>query len=96
MGDLLFPDAAPTPETSPEQKVAKEPELSFEEALNRLEALVSKMETGQLPLEKLISSYEEGGKLAKVCRARLDQLERKIQILTGSAENPPQWENFQE
>ncbi len=96
MGDSLFPDAVPETETSPEQKVAKEPELSFEEALSQLEALVRKMENGQLPLEKLISSYEKGGKLAKVCRARLDQLERKIQILTGSAENPPQWENFQE
>ncbi|MET0253799.1 MAG: exodeoxyribonuclease VII small subunit, partial [Terrimicrobiaceae bacterium] len=38
--------------------------LSIEQAMERLENLVREMESGQLPLEKLISSYEEGVKLA--------------------------------
>ncbi len=94
MGDSLFPDAAQAADAPAAEKVAQKDELSFEEALSRLEALVRKMETGQLPLEKLMTAYEEGGKLAKVCRTRLDQLEQKVQILTGNAGNGPQWENF--
>ena len=47
-----------------EKKTAAVELLSIEEAMERLETLVREMETGQLPLEKLISSYEEGVKLA--------------------------------
>ena len=46
-------------------------ELSFEEAMAKLEELVAAMESGKLPLEKLISSYEEGCKLVKFCRSKL-------------------------
>ncbi|MCX8108423.1 MAG: exodeoxyribonuclease VII small subunit [Verrucomicrobiae bacterium] len=56
-------------------------QLPFEEALQRLEAIVSEMESGTLPLEKLIARYEEGVKLVEVCQARLAAAELRIQQL---------------
>ena len=49
--------------------------------MERLENLVREMESGQLPLEKLISSYEEGVKLASQCQEKLDAAAKKIQII---------------
>ncbi len=56
--------------------------LTFEAALEQLENLVARMENGQLPLEELMKNFEQGSELAKVCRTRLDALERKIEVLT--------------
>ncbi len=69
--------------------------LPFEQALEKLEALVSKMETGNLPLEELILNFEAGSELAKVCRGKLDLLERKIELLTRDDGNNGQWTDFE-
>lgn len=69
-------------------------ELSFEAALSELEALAQKMENGQLPLDQLIACYERGGALARHCRAQLDKLEQKIEVLTGKNDDHPQWRDF--
>ena len=62
--------------------VAKpEPDVPFEEALQKLEAIVDAMESGELPLESLMSKFEEGTKLAKICQTKLAQAETKIQQL---------------
>lgn len=53
----------------------------FEEALQKLESIVETMETGDLPLETLIARYEEGTRLARVCREKLAEAELKIQQL---------------
>lgn len=53
----------------------------FEDALGRLESIVDSMEQGQVPLAELISRYEEGSKLLKVCEARLKDAELKIDQL---------------
>jgi exodeoxyribonuclease VII small subunit len=55
--------------------------LNFEDALSRLESIVDSMEQGQVPLAELISRYEEGSKLLKVCEARLKDAELKIDQL---------------
>lgn len=60
-------------------------ELSFEEALQKLESTVETMESGDLPLEKLLARYEEGMELAKVCQGKLAEAEVKIQKLEQSA-----------
>ncbi len=57
----------------------------FEEALQRLESIVETMEAGDLPLETLISRYEEGARLAKVCQEKLAEAELKIQQLEKNA-----------
>jgi exodeoxyribonuclease VII small subunit len=58
-----------------------EKSLTFEEALAKLEAIVSAIEEGDVPLEESISKYAEGIELVKKCRAILDRAEKKIQLL---------------
>ncbi len=60
------------------------PAEKFEELLARLEEIVSDMETAELPLEKLLSSYEEGMRLVKACGDRLADAEQKVEILSKS------------
>jgi len=55
--------------------------LPFEEALKKLEEIVETMESQELPLEKLLSQYEEGTRLARVCQEKLSEAELKIQQL---------------
>lgn len=56
--------------------------LTFEQALERLKAIVEKIESGEIPLEESIEKYAEGIKLIRQCRTILDRAEQKIQILT--------------
>jgi exodeoxyribonuclease VII small subunit len=55
--------------------------LSFEQALEKLEQIVSQIEEGQVSLEQSIERYAEGIQLIKKCRAILERAEQKIQIL---------------
>lgn len=55
--------------------------LSFEDALNQLEAIVETMESGDVPLADLLTKFEEGNKLLKVCESRLKDAEMKIELL---------------
>ena len=55
--------------------------LSFEQALEKLEQIVSEIEEGEVPLEESIARYAEGIALIKQCRAILSQAEQKIQLL---------------
>ena len=55
--------------------------LPFEEALKRLEAIVESMEAQDLPLESLLSRYQEGTALAQLCQAKLNEAELRIQQL---------------
>ena len=67
-------------------KAAKAVNLPFEEALQKLETIVEAMESGNLTLETLLTRFEEGTKLARVCQAKLAEAELKIQKLEKSAE----------
>jgi exodeoxyribonuclease VII small subunit len=53
----------------------------FEEALGRLEDIVKKMEAGDMTLEESLKAFEEGIKLARLCSRRLDDAERRVEIL---------------
>ena len=59
--------------------------VPFEEALKKLETIVEAMESDDLPLETLLTKYEEGTKLARVCQEKLAEAELKIQQLEKSA-----------
>ena len=59
----------------------KKPE-SFEDALKRLEEIVQRMEGGDLALEDSLGLFEEGVRLTRVCSQRLDEAEKKIELLT--------------
>ncbi|MBU5265311.1 exodeoxyribonuclease VII small subunit [Virgibacillus proomii] len=56
----------------------KDKELSFEEAMQELEEIVEKLETGDVPLEKAINYYQDGMKLSKLCNDKLNQVEDKM------------------
>jgi len=56
-------------------------EKKFEASLERLEEIVKKLETGDLPLEQSLKLFEEGVKLARACNKRLEEAERKVEIL---------------
>ena len=55
--------------------------LPFEEALKKLESIVEAMESEELPLETLLTRYEEGSHLARMCQEKLAEAEVKIQQL---------------
>jgi exodeoxyribonuclease VII small subunit len=57
---------------------------TFEEAINRLEELVSKLEGGNVPLEEMLKLYEEGAQLVKYCLNKLEHAENKIKQLSGT------------
>jgi exodeoxyribonuclease VII small subunit len=61
-------------------------EPTFEEALNQLEALVSKLEAGDLPLEEALRAFEEGVRLTRLCAGRLEEAERRVHLLTRTPE----------
>lgn len=59
----------------------KKDEVPFEKSLARLETIVKEMESGELSLEAMMAHFEEGTRLAKTCAMRLDEVEKKIEIL---------------
>jgi len=68
-------------------------EKKFEAALARLEDIVKELETGDLPLEQSLKLFEEGIKLSRICHKRLDEAERRVEILlkdkTGALTTQP-------
>jgi exodeoxyribonuclease VII small subunit len=61
---------------------------TYEEAAAELERLVSAMEAGQLPLDKLLESYKRGAELLNFCKARLDAVEEQVQVLEDGQLKP--------
>ena len=58
-----------------------EKKLTFEQGMARLEKIVQDMEDGELSLEKSMATFEEGMTLVKQCQSKLDEVEKKIEIL---------------
>ena len=71
--------AAPAPQSEP---------ASYEAALEELEQLVGRIESGQLPLEQLLAGYQRGAALLAFCRDRLEAVEGQIQVLDAGALQP--------
>lgn len=61
-------------------------EKKFEEALKKLEEIVKKMESGDLTLEESLKSFEEGVGLSRFCAKKLDEAERRIDVLLKNEE----------
>ncbi len=65
-------------------------ELSFEEAMTKLEEIVNKLEDGDVPLEKAIQYYQEGMQLSKFCSDKLTNVEKQMeQIMNEQGELEP-------
>ncbi|MGC3987277.1 MAG: exodeoxyribonuclease VII small subunit [Pseudorhodoferax sp.] len=67
-----MPKASASPPSDP---------VSYEAALQELEALVGQMESGQMPLDGLLTGYRRGAELLQFCRGRLDAVEDQIRVL---------------
>ena len=63
---------------------------TFESALERLEEIAARMEANDLPLEELIVVYEEGLGLVRFCSQRLDEAEKRLQVITRNAAGQPE------
>ncbi|MBX3732130.1 MAG: exodeoxyribonuclease VII small subunit [Verrucomicrobiae bacterium] len=75
---LTFRPVSKTAKSTPEPSGAPVP---FEEALQKLEAIVEAMESGDLTLEQLLSRFEEGARLVRTCQTQLDAAEVRVQQL---------------
>lgn len=64
--------------------MSKLEEMSFEQALERLEAVVARLENGDVPLEEAIELYQEGMQLSQLCNGKLKKVEAKIEMLIDS------------
>jgi exodeoxyribonuclease VII small subunit len=60
----------------------------FEDMLGKLEEIVRRMETGEMILEESLKAFEEGIKLARLCAAKLDEAQRRVDILLKQGEEP--------
>ena len=58
---------------------------SYEAALAELEQLLARLESGELPLEQLLSGYQRGASLLRFCRERLEAVEGQIKVLDQGA-----------
>ena len=61
--------------------------LQFEEAIEKLESIIERMESEQIPLEELLKDYEEGTKLLKLCRDRIDGARQKVEKINKELTN---------
>jgi len=61
-------------------------ELSFEDALQRLEAIVQQLERGDVPLDRSITLYAEGDRLRAQCQKRLEAAQARIEQIVGGAD----------
>lgn len=58
-----------------------EKEIKFEKVMERLEEIVQTLEKGDLPLEDSLKAFEEGIRLSGLCMAKLDEAEKRVEIL---------------
>jgi len=78
----------------PKTTKKKPKEIRFEEALTGLEKIVSRLEGGDLPLDDALKLFEEGVHLSRFCSAKLDEAERRIEILMKGADGEWRAEPF--
>ena len=70
--------------------------LSFEESTRRLTAIVEQLEGGELPLERSLELFEEGVRLARAAKARLDRAEQRVEeLLRIDPDGKPVVRNFE-
>ncbi len=75
--------------------MAKKREERFEEALKRLEEIVQKLEGGDLPLEDSLKHFEEGVRLSRFLSRKLEEAEKKVEILLKDEKGELKAEKFE-
>ena len=77
-------------------KNTEEQPKSFEASLEALEQIVHELESGDLPLEKSLQLFEDGIRLSRQCQERLNQAERRIEVLLRDNQGRPVVSTFEE
>ncbi|MBK5258802.1 MAG: exodeoxyribonuclease VII small subunit [Thermoanaerobaculia bacterium] len=67
----------------------------FESAFHKLEAIVKKLEGEELPLDESLRLFEEGIGLSRFCHQRLEEVEKKIELILADAKGQPRTEPFE-
>ena len=57
--------------------------IPFEKALEELEAVIAALESGKLPLEESLATYQRGAELLKLCESRLSAAQARVSVLEG-------------
>ena len=71
-------------------------EIKFEDALKKLEKIVTDLEDGSLSLDDALGKYEEGIKLSRLCAKKLEQAKKKVEILMKSEDGSVELKPFDE
>jgi exodeoxyribonuclease VII small subunit len=79
-----MPKASPPPQDAPKQPLPD----TYEASMVELEALVGRLESGDLPLDQLLSSYQRGAALLQHCRDKLQAVEDQIKVLDDGVLKP--------
>jgi exodeoxyribonuclease VII small subunit len=61
---------------------------TYEAALQELEGLVARLESGQLPLDQLLTGYQRGAQLLTFCKGKLEEVESQVKVLEGTELKP--------
>ena len=83
-----MPKASAKPHSADEAAVANAMPATYEDAMRELEQLVGKLESGEMPLEQMLSGYQRGAQLLQLCRDKLQSVEDQIKVLDGGALKP--------
>jgi len=67
----------------------------FEKAFQQLEKIVSRLEGEELPLDESLQLFEEGIRLSRFCHQRLEEVEKKIELILADAKGQPVTEPFE-
>jgi exodeoxyribonuclease VII small subunit len=68
----------------------------FEKAFQQLEKIVQRLEGEELPLDESLQLFEEGIRLSRFCHQRLEDVEKKIELILADAKGQPVTEPFDE
>ena len=60
------------------------PEMGFEDAMERLDEIVSEMEGERMPLDEMVSTYEEGVRLMNLCRGKIESARQRVESIQSS------------
>jgi exodeoxyribonuclease VII small subunit len=71
-------------------------EKRFEEALAELEKVVERLESGELALEEALATFEEGVRLVEYCNRKLNEVEKRIEVLMRDREGKLQLKLLEE
>ncbi|HEX2062328.1 MAG TPA: exodeoxyribonuclease VII small subunit [Thermoanaerobaculia bacterium] len=68
----------------------------FEKAFQNLEKIVQRLESEELPLDESLQLFEEGIKLSRFCHQRLEEVEKKIELILADAKGQPVTQPFED